>query len=373
MDKNIVKKRADRLRNQMAKEDLDVLVALSPENVLYSSGANIITQKMIRDRLEISIIPRDGEAAFVVCGIEESLARDESWIEDIRPYIEFKESPIGFLADVLKEKGLDNKNIGIELHYLSSTFYKELLGYLPNAKLYECKDVFSKVSMIKEPKEIELLAQAAKASRKAVEIGFLMAKPGDTERSLSTEIMMSLMKQGLDWSFMVLGTGKRSMLAHPTPAHIPMEVGDIVRVDFGGILSGYQSDLARTAAVGKPTVEQADTFKKMANIQREVIESMEIGVRFCDVYNKCKMLFEKNHLPFTMPHIGHGLGVDLHEQPMINPFNENPIQENMVINVEPLVIYGGYAYHIEDLIQTTPKGPKILTESDMSDVIPIIS
>jgi Xaa-Pro aminopeptidase len=371
--KNILKKREERIKELMIENDMDVLVAISPENVLHSTGAYIITQRSLRDRLEISIIPREGDAAFVVCGIEESLARDESWIEDIRPYVEFKDSPIGFLTDVLTEKGLDKKNVGIELHYLSSTFYKELVGYLPNTKFYECRDIFDKVRMIKEPQEIELLANAAKASRKAVEAAFLTAKPGDTERHLSTEIMTNLMKQGLDWSFMVLGTGERTLLTHPTPAYMPMKPGDIIRVDFGGILSGYQSDLARTAVIGKPSPVQADTFKKLANIQREVIESMKIGVRFCDVYNKCKMLFEKNNLPFTMPHIGHGLGVDLHEHPIINPLNEEEIQENMIINVEPLVIYGGYAYHIEDLIQITPNGPVILTESEMSDEIPIIS
>jgi Xaa-Pro aminopeptidase len=84
-------------------------------------------------------------------------------------------------------------------------------------------------------------------------------------------------------------------------------------------------------------------------------------------------LFEKNDLPFTMPHIGHGLGVDLHEHPIVNPLNETVLQENMIVNIEPLVIYGGYAYHIEDLVWITPKGPVILTESEMSDEIPVIS
>lgn len=109
MDKSILKERSKRLKEVMIQKGMDVLVAISPENVLYSTGAYIITQRSLRDRLEISIIPQDGEAAFVVCGIEESLAREESWIEDLRPYVEFKESPIKFLADVLIEKGLDKK------------------------------------------------------------------------------------------------------------------------------------------------------------------------------------------------------------------------------------------------------------------------
>jgi len=374
MKKNILKERNERIKKLMKEKEMDVVIALSLENVFYSTGAYIMTQRALKDRLEIAILPQKGEPVFVICKIEERLAKEETWIEDMRTYIEFKESPIQFMVTALQEMGLEKGCIGIEQHYLSTHYYLELKNAMPNAEFIECQNIFDEIQMIKEPGEIEILAKAAKGTRKAADAAFISAKVGDTEKELANQMIINLLNQGVDeLSFMVLGTGKRSMYAHPTPGDTPLCTGDILRVDFGGLFSGYFSDLARTAVVGKPSSVQADVYKKLATIQKEVIYSLQVGVRFCDVFNKCKELYKEKDLPFNMPHIGHGLGVGLHEHPIINPLNEEKVQENMVINVEPLVVYGDGAYHIEDLILTTKSGPKILTESAMSDEIPIIN
>ena len=373
MKKHILRARNERMKELMVEKGMDAVVALSLENVFYSTGAYIMTQRAIKDRLEIAILPQKGDPVFVVCKIEERLAKEETWIEDMRTYIEFKESPILFLVDALKEMGLEKACIGIEQHQLSAHYHMELKNAMPNSEFVECQNIFDKVQMIKEPGEIEILTKAAIGTRKAVDAAFISAKVGDTEKELANQMNINLINQGVDeLSFMVLGTGKRSMYAHPTPGDTPLCPGDILRVDFGGIFSGYFSDLARTAVVGNPSPVQAEVYKKLATIQKEVIYSLQVGVRFCDVYNKCKNLYKEKELPFNMPHIGHGLGIGLHEHPIINPLNEEKVQENMVINVEPLVVYGDGAYHIEDLLLTTKNGPKILTGSSMSDEIPII-
>lgn len=374
MEKNILKERVERIKKLMGKKDMDVVVALSLENVFYTTGAYIMTQRAIRDRLEIAVLPKKGKPVFIVCKIEEKLAKKETWIEDMRTYIEFKESPIQFLVTVLKEMGLEKGRIGIEQHYLTVYYHAELTNAMPDAEFIECQNLFDEIQMIKEPGEIEILAKAAKGTRKAADAAFLSAKAGDTEKELANQMIINLLNQGVDeLSFMVLGTGERSIYTHPTPGDTPICSGDILRVDFGGLFSGYFSDLARTAVVGNPSPAQADVYKKLASIQKEVIYSLQVGVRFCDVYNKCERLYKDKDLTFNMPHIGHGLGVGLHEHPIINPLNEEKVQENMVINVEPLVVYGNSAYHIEDLILTTKNGPKILTESSLSDEIPVIS
>src|SRR5450756_645046 len=112
----------------MAGANLDALVAVSPENVLYSSGTNIMTQRLIPDRLALVAWGRDETETFVVCTIEEAQARAESWIADIRGYVEFAESPIAVLAAVLKERGFARGRIGIQMRYLVANFYRELVG-----------------------------------------------------------------------------------------------------------------------------------------------------------------------------------------------------------------------------------------------------
>lgn len=172
---------------------------------------------------------------------------------------------------------------------------------------------------------------------------------------------------------MVLATGKRTLLSHPNPNQTKLARGDIVRVDYGGVSSGYLSDLARTAVVGKPNCIQADTYKKLLNIERELIENLQVGIQACNIFTKWEELFEKNGLHFSTPHIGHGLGIGIHEPPIISPLDKTEFQNNMVINLEPLVIHEGFFYHIEDTILITKNGPKILSGADLNDKIPIIS
>ena len=94
-----------RFESLLAESDFDVVVASSLKNVYYTSGALIETQRRIPLRLALTVLPREGDPTFIVCNIEERHARDESPIEDIRTYVEFQESPIEMLADVLREKG----------------------------------------------------------------------------------------------------------------------------------------------------------------------------------------------------------------------------------------------------------------------------
>ncbi len=366
-------KRNECFKELMAKEGVDALVALSPENVLYSTGAYIVTQKTIRDRLEIAIFSQKREPIFIVCGIEESGVKEQTWIKDIRPYVEFKESPVQFLVDALIEMGLEKGHIGIEKHYWDAYSYTELINALPDATFVECQRIFEDVRIIKDPDEIEILTKASLATRKALEAAFLTAKSGDTELDIAKQIKTNLMNQGADEiAFLVLGTGKRSMLVHPIPADITLSPGDIVKADYGGLFSGYYSDLARSVVVEKPSQIQVEVYKKLATIQKKIINAMKPGIRCCDLFNKCKELYEENGLPLDMPHIGHGLGLGLHEGPILNPLNEKKLQKNMVINVEPLVIVDEFCFHLEDLVLITDNGVKILTGAKMSDELPII-
>ena len=372
---NYLLKRIECFKESMGKEGVDALVALSPENVLYSTGAYIMTQKEIRDRLEIAIFSQKLEPIFIVCNIEESGVKEQTWIKDIRPYVEFKESPVQFLVDALIEMGLEKGHIGIEKHYWDVYSYTELINALPDATFVECQRIFEDVRRIKDPDEIEILTKAAEATRKALEATFLLVKTGDTEFDIANQMKINLLNQGADGiAFMVLGTGRRSMLVHPTPADdISISSGDIIKVDFGGVFSqGYLSDFARSVVVEKSSKIQVEVYKKLATIQKKIINTMKPGIRCCDLFNKCKKLYEENELPLNMPHIGHGLGIGAHEDPILSPLNEEKLQKNMVICVEPLVITNGFCIHLEDLVLITDNGVKILSGAKLGGELPII-
>ncbi len=372
-----MEKRYKKIMDSISRKGLDTIIVSSPENVFYSTGAYIGTQKRHPERLEICILSINFKPIFIVCGVEETLVRKESWVKDIRPYIEFGESPIKILADILYEKKLDNGKIGIEMNspWSAYSFINELLRLMPKTKFVECGDIFENIRKLKEPEEIEILSGAAKATRKSVEAGFLNAKIGSSERNVANQMKTNLNNQGADEIyFMLLGTGERSVITNPTPSDKVIEKGDIIRADLGGLFSGYYSDLARTAVAGSPSKTQIDIYKKMMDVHKEIISKMKCGVRMCDIYNKCKKLFEERGINYTFTHLGHGVGVSSHDQPFITPINGEVLEEDMVLDIEPVIEYEGYGYHVEDLIAITKNNsPRILTGSKMDDKIIIVN
>ena len=173
-----------RLKRSIQASDFDVVVASSPENVLYTSDAFVSTQVDIRDRL--ALIAWDGERdpTFVLCQVEVGFVREESWIEDIRGYKEFVTSPIDLLAEVLREMGAERAHIGVEMEYLAAGYLDALRAHLPNARFSACEPLFDQVRMYKTPAEREVMAAAFRGTERALKETFESTRPGDTERSM---------------------------------------------------------------------------------------------------------------------------------------------------------------------------------------------
>lgn len=360
--------RYDRLKRYMEEEGLDVTVVISPENTLYFAETYIMTQTDIRDRLAIVVLPLSGEPAMIACGIEQGTVEAETWIKDKRYYIEFQESPIQFLTDVLNEKGLIKKKVGIELDYLMAHYYKELVERIPGADFVSCTRLFDKVKMIKEDKEIAILSEAANITRESLEKALREVHPGCTEQLFSSKVKINMLKGGADKiSFFVMGSGTKSIQVHALPDDTVMEDGEVMRLDFGGLFKGnYQSDFARTVMIGKPNPKYLDIYNRLTEVYQHVISCMKIGVTAAELYDICSRKFKEYNLPFSSPHIGHSLGIGLHEFPMLSPKENFALEENMVFNIEPVVVAEGRMFHMEDLIQITPEGPKILSNHDFN-------
>lgn len=352
----------------MSKQGLDAVVAVSPENFFYTTGAYISTQKLLRDRLALAVVTMTGDPIVIVCNIEESFTREESRFPDIRTYVEFAQSPIDVLAEVLQEAGVANGRIGMEMRYLSWHYSQELLRRAPLAQFQECRHLFNEIRMKKQPHEVEVLERAARVTAEAVQSTMQTVRPGDTERSLAIRLRQALLGTGAEeLAFLVLGTGVRSSITHPIPSDVPLVSGDVIKLDIGGLYGGYYSDLARTFGFGERNTRRHDIYRRLAEIHRSVIGEIRPGVRCCDVFKFCQTQFERHGLEFHMPHIGHSLGVELHEYPMIEPSNQQEIEEGMILNIEPIFNdpFDGSGYHIEDLVLVTASGTRVLTGSDL--------
>lgn len=362
-------------QSRLAESGLDAVVSVSQTNVIYTSGAVISTQTSIPDRLAMTLLPKDGEDAILVCNIERGLVKNESWIEDVRYYREFVRSPMDLLAEVLTERGLARGRIGIEKRYLTAAYHEQLLELLPEAKIEGCDDLLEQVRSIKTKGEIDKFGQVNVAAERAIIEAFGETKAGDTDKDLLELILDKVAGLGAnDMRFAIVGTGDQSHLAHPEVRSKPLEPGDLIRVDIGADFNGYCSDVARMAVVGEPSEAQKEMYRKHRAVQRGAIDQLRPGVKACDVYQYCVDAYAKAGIDYGLPHVGHGFGLAGHEFPMLQPYNCAELRPDMLICVEPAYLddkdLGGY--QVEDLVLVTDDAPEILTTySDTRDLFVI--
>ena len=353
-----------KVQRALAEQQLDALVAVSPWNVRYTAGTSFFTQRTIPERLALVVMMPGQEPTFIYCTIEDEEARGYSWITDLRGYTEFAEQPIAVLADLLRERGVARGRIGIEKRFLVAANYDELLEGLPDADVVAADPVFDRMRAIKTPAEIELLERAVLHTDAAVATAFEAARAGDTTRAIGDRMIAEAMAAGsTGLVHIVLGTGANLSNPHALPDDSRLEPGGVLRTDFGMFWDGYVSDIARTAFVAPATQRQIDDYKILEEIHQSVIAAMKPGVRAGDLYRLCADGFAKRGLPFTMPHVGHSIGLLVHEQPMLHPFDETPLAAGMVLMLEPPLIAPEGLYHTEDMIEITATGHRVLSRS----------
>ena len=354
---------------------LDAVIAMSPENFAYVSGAFILTVESIRPRQAFAVLPRSGQPFAVICSIETATMLDESWIEDLFEYTEFVHRPVDRLAEALKARGIGGGRIGIDLQYLPAIDYARLNELLPDVELVDTTQTIARVRTIKSADEIDILEHATKGTHTAVLDAIGASRTGDTEKDIAAKIANGITLNGADTvMFLCFGSGPRSILAHGAATDRKTEPGDIIRLDTGGRYGAYFSDFARTYSAGDPTPVQRETYRKLVEVHKETIGAARPGVTAEDLFFICKDAFEERQLPFHMPHIGHSFGVELHEYPMLRPGDKTPIEAGMVINIEPVMVdrERKSLYHVEDLFVVTDDGFRLLTHGFPPEELPVL-
>jgi len=361
-------------REEAEKGRLDGVVAASPNTVFYTTGALVLAQRktapnyssrLIDDRPAYAVLDSLGtEVRLIVSEVEKSLAGEESWVEEVWAYREYREDPVGLLAEAIQELGLARGRVGIEKKYLRQSEVDRLVGLLPEAEFVESDSLWDRVRAVKTPGEIEILKRAANITEEAIYRAFRLARIGWTEKQLADTMIDNILALGADSLYLcIVGVGKNSLHAHNQPGSKRLERGEVVRIDFGGKFHGYGSDVARTAVVGRASGRQREVYGKLRRAQRRTIRQMKAGVRACDLYHVCRQAFADEGLELSMPHVGHSFSLGGHDNPMLQPGEEAVLEADMVFYVEPLYIDGDQGgYHVEDLVLVTEGEPEILVD-----------
>jgi Xaa-Pro dipeptidase len=353
-----------KLERAMAERDLDALVATSPENVAWASGAAPPSQKTVRSRLAAAIVPREGESELVAIALEGPVVRTQSRLDSLRLYEEFVEDPVLVFADSLRQRGLDSGVIGVEETHLSYDDFGKLAAALPGARLVRADELFQELRMVKTPSEIEAIRDIGNAAERIAAEVCERFGAGSTEREIANFVAERYAEAGGDGlTMLVVGSGPRSAAVNAPPTGRTLEQGDVLRLDIIGTKGRYHSDVARTAVVGQPTAEQQRVYDLLHGVHRRCLAALRPGALTSDVYAIYRQAMDEAGLP-PYHFVGHGLGITLHEDPFVNALSSIPLEEDMVLCIEPLTLLEGrFGMQIEDEVLITASGYEPFTEA----------
>jgi len=325
-----------KMEGAMAEHGLDALVATSPENVAWASGAAPPSQKTVRSRLAAAIVPRGGGSELVAIGLEGPVVRTQSRLDGLRLYEEFVEDPVLVFADSLAQRGLDSGTVGVEETHLSHADYAKLAEALPGARLVRADELFEELRMVKTPSEIEAIRDIGSAAERIAGEVCERFGAGASEREIANFVAERYAEAGGDGlTMLVVGSGPRSAAVNAPPTDRRLEHGDMLRLDIIGTKSRYHSDVARTAVVGEPTDEQQRVYDLLHGVHRRCLDALRPGALTSEVYAIYRHAMDAAGLP-PYHFVGHGLGITLHEDPFVNALKHIPLEAGMVLCIEPL-------------------------------------
>jgi Xaa-Pro dipeptidase len=263
--------------------------------------------------------------------------------------------------------GLDGKRIGIEPRSLRLLEFHYAKNAAPEAVYSDGSKVLAGLRLRKEQAEVEAMRKAVKIAQSALEATIPLIKIGMTEKELSSELVMQLLRHGsepeIPFSPIVSG-GPNSANPHASPTERKLQAGDLLVVDWGAACDGYISDLTRTFAVGDVDEEYQKIHKIVQESNAAGRAAAKPGVPCANVDIAARDVIEKSGYGKYFTHrTGHGIGMEGHEEPYIRGDNMQTLEPGMAFTVEPgIYLPGRNGVRIEDNVVITETGADVLSD-----------
>ena len=220
---------------------------------------------------------------------------------------------------------------------------------------------------IKDNAEIQLIRQACKLANIGIQKASETIRPGIKEKEVAAEAEYAMRRAGADGTAFdtIVASGFCCAYPHGTFQEKMIEDGDFVVVDLGACYHFYRSDITRTFVAGKNSEKQIQIFETVKKAQQSAIESIKPGVPAKEVDKVARRIIEEaGFCDFFVHNLGHGVGLEVHEAPILSPDSKDILEKGNVITVEPGVYLPGFGgVRIEDTVLVTKYGVEKLTDS----------
>ncbi len=345
-----IRNRLKRTQDEMARQDVDFLFVTPSSDLTYMLGYPAHSS----ERLTLLGVPKSGEPFVVVPVLESIRLSERSDVVDIHPWEE-TESPTALVARLVEGAG----KIAISDQTWSG-FLLKLQSELPDSSFVSATPIIRELRMIKDAEEIENIQIASTKTDEAWEEFVKTVKiTGLTERQAGDILADLLAARGLSRpTFMIVASGPNSASPHYMTSDRVIQRGDAVVFDFGARWNHYTSDITRTVYVGEPTDEYRKVYNIVLEANRAALAAVKPGVACQEIDRAArKVIDDAGYGEYFIHRVGHGLGLDGHEEPYMVEGNELPLRPGMVFSDEPgIYIAGHFGVRIEDILRCTEDG-----------------
>lgn len=364
-----LKARIAKLQGLMGEEGIKATYLDTSTSLTYFTGITLGAS----ERMHGAIIPATGEPIYISPAFEEPKTQTLIWINGEIAVWEEHEDPASRVAERLCALSVAGDSLAFDPttpFVFSSAITEQIGGRL---KVNSAKAIIAKCRQVKSATEIAIIQAAMSASlrvHKAVSEGL---HEGISTTEVTDFIAAAHARLGMHHIFAAAQFGEATAYPHGVPYPQTLKTGDMVLIDLGAHIHRYCSDITRTYVFGTPTERQRELWTLEQNAHRAAFNAAQIGTPCEDVdFAARKVLTDAGYGPDYkvpgLPHrTGHGLGMDMHEDPYIVRGNKTLLEPGMVFSDEPmLALYGEGGVRLEDIIYMSADGPVFFTEPSPS-------
>lgn len=329
----------------------------------------------LSERIHGALVPARGEVVHISPCFEEpklrTLLREPgqiaTWEED--------EDPFTLIADLTRKLGGTDALLALDQatpYAFAAPLTEAMAGRVTSAR-----QLIAGIRQIKSPAEIAIIQTAMNASWQVHKAVWQGLRPGISTTETCAFIRAAHRAMGLKPLFEAAQFGEATAYPHGVPEPQILQPGDMVLIDMGAILHGYPSDITRSYVFGPPSRRQSELWQAEYAAQSAAFAAAQIGTP-CEAVDQAARDslsaagFGPGYALPGLPHrTGHGLGLDIHEDPYIVKGNRTKLQPGMCFSIEPMLcLYGECGIRLEDIVYMTDEGPRWFCPPAESPVTP---
>ena len=357
MSMSMFQQRCLRAQEQMRLHGVDALIVTPSSDLVYLTGH----PSHLSERLTAFAVPAAGEPFLVAPRLEAPLAREAATFFSVHTWTD-GEDPYALLRSLLPN-GLQRVAVSDQMW---SVHLLRMQDGLRSASFAPSAPILAPLRRVKDAAEIATLKQAAAAAD--VTMAGILAQPlaGRSEREVGRAIAELLIEHGhASADFAIVAGGPNSGSPHHATGDRVLRDGDALTLDFGGVFNRYFSDITRSVFIGKAPDEYRRIYEVVRQANQAVFEAVRPGVACQDVDRAARRVInDAGYGEYFIHRTGHGLGLDVHEEPYMVEGNTTVLEPGMVFSDEPgIYIPGRYGVRTEDILVVTERGGERLNNA----------